>query len=156
MEAGGAPEGGIPCDEVACRRHGEEVVLPEGTFWVCPLCAPPAPAPGSTPGPPEGSPPAPQPFRGVPEPGAEPTAAACADLRTALDSLGARRLVVGHTPQARINGACAAEGRAAGGAYGVYRIDVGLSAAMLGGAPQALEILRDGSVRVLDESTASG
>ena len=73
-------------------------------------------------------------------PGAEPLHAACADLKQALAALGARRLVVGHTVQPEINEACDGS---------VVRIDVGLSAAMLGAPPQALEIARDGRVRVL-------
>jgi len=53
---------------------------------------------------------------------------------------GARRLVVGHTPQLRgVN--CACDGF-------VWRIDVGLSRGVLGAAPQALEIVGD-EVRVL-------
>ena len=75
-------------------------------------------------------------------PGAEPPPAACADLKQALAALGARRLVVGHTVQPEINEACDGS---------VVRIDVGLSAAMLGAPPQALEIARDGRVRVLTQ-----
>ena len=73
---------------------------------------------------------------------AEPPAATCAELRDALQLVGAERLVVGHTVQNRINGAC-------GGA--VYRIDVGMSIGMGGGLPEALEIGRDGRVTVLTE-----
>jgi len=75
-------------------------------------------------------------------PGADPPPAACADLKQALAALGARRLVVGHTVQPEINAACDGS---------VVRIDVGLSAAMLGAPPQALEIARDGRVRVLTQ-----
>ena len=75
-------------------------------------------------------------------PGTEPPPAACADLQQALQALGAKRLVVGHTVQPCINAAC-------GG--GIVRIDVGLSAAMRNAPPQALEVLRDGRVRVLTE-----
>ena len=75
-------------------------------------------------------------------PGAEPPLAACADMKQALAALGARRLVVGHTVQPVINDAC--DGC-------VVRIDVGLSAAMLGAPPQALEIARDGRIRVLTQ-----
>ena len=53
-----------------------------------------------------------------------------------------QRMVVGHTVQPCINAAC-------GG--GIVRIDVGLSAAMRNAPPQALEVLRDGRVRVLTE-----
>ena len=60
-------------------------------------------------------------------PGAEPPPAACADLKQALAALGARRLVVGHTVQPEINEACDGS---------VVRIDVGLSAAMLGAPPR--------------------
>lgn len=74
--------------------------------------------------------------------------AACDELSDALRLLGAKRLVVGHTVQSRINGACPAAADS-GGSSSVYRIDVGLSAAMGGATPQALEIRRGGSVRVL-------
>ena len=57
-----------------------------------------------------------------------------------LAVLGARRLVVGHTVQPRISCACDCT---------VFRVDVGLSRAMGGGLPQALEIGVDGTVRVL-------
>ena len=74
-------------------------------------------------------------------PMAEPSAAACTETARALAQLGAKRLVVGHTVQpGGINAACRDS---------IYRIDVGLSSAMGGGAPQALEIQRDGTVRVL-------
>ena len=71
----------------------------------------------------------------------EPSAAACKETSQALALLGAKRLVVGHTVQpGGINYACDAS---------IYRIDVGLSSAMGGGVPQALEIGRDGSVKTL-------
>ena len=74
-------------------------------------------------------------------PDTEPAASACADLRSALARLGAKRLVVGHTVQSRCNCACDCS---------VWRIDVGLSVAMETGAPpQALEIASNGVVRVL-------
>ena len=66
--------------------------------------------------------------------------AACTELSQALRILGARRLVVGHTVQRGISCGCDCS---------VYRVDVGLSAAMGGGVPQALDISRDGTVRVL-------
>ena len=69
-----------------------------------------------------------------------PTPAACDELAAALATLGARRLVVGHTVQPQISCACDCS---------VFRIDVGLSSAMGGGLPQALEIGTDGAVRVL-------
>lgn len=54
-------------------------------------------------------------------------------LTQALDSVGneARRMVVGHTPQSRINSAC--EGR-------VWRIDVGMSGGVMNNVPEVLEI----------------
>ena len=74
----------------------------------------------------------------------EPSPRACAELQQALAKLGARRLVVGHTVQPRINCACDCS---------VWRIDVGLSAAMdADSVPQALEITRDGRVRILTET----
>ena len=51
----------------------------------------------------------------------------------ALALLGVKRLVVGHTPQDKINCACGC----------VWRIDLGLSAAMGGGRPEAIEIIGD-------------
>ena len=56
------------------------------------------------------------------------------------------RQVVGHTVQSSINAACSAAG------VQVFRIDVGLSAAMGGAPAQALEIRRDGGVRVLRDA----
>mmetsp|Transcript_22415 Transcript_22415/g.73158 ORF Transcript_22415/g.73158 Transcript_22415/m.73158 type:complete len:442 (-) Transcript_22415:533-1858(-) len=68
---------------------------------------------------------------------AAPAGDACDEVGSALTALGASRLVVGHTVQEGINAACDRR---------VWRIDVGLSRAMGGGAPQALEVRRDGSV----------
>jgi len=66
----------------------------------------------------------------------------CADLTAALASLGAKRMVVGHTVQRRgANSACDDE---------VWRIDVGLSRAY-GGPIEALEIRGD-AVTVLREA----
>lgn len=62
----------------------------------------------------------------------------CQLLDRSLDILEAKRMVVGHTVQRRINAACGEK---------VWRIDVGM-ASHYGGTPQALE-LRDGEVRVL-------
>jgi len=73
-------------------------------------------------------------------PDTEPAPAACNDLQAALKRLGAKRLVVGHTVQSRINCACDCS---------VFRVDVGLSAAMGSATPQALEISQSGKVRVL-------
>ena len=73
-------------------------------------------------------------------PMSEPAPAACTELSQALSILGARRLVVGHTVQRDITCGCDCS---------VFRVDVGLSAAMGGGLPQVLDISRDGTVRVL-------
>jgi hypothetical protein len=63
----------------------------------------------------------------------------CGRLRAALDALGAKRMVVGHTPQlGGVTSAC-------DGA--LWRIDVGL-AAHYGGPTEALEITSAGA-RVL-------
>jgi hypothetical protein len=71
---------------------------------------------------------------------------ACPTLSRTLSMLGARRMVVGHTPQRRINAACNEQ---------VWRIDVGLSRFYGPGPLQALEIRGD-EVKVLSaESRAS-
>lgn len=75
----------------------------------------------------------------------EPTPQSCAELQVALELIGAKRLVVGHTPQPHINSAC--DGL-------VYRIDVAMSSAMQGGTPQALQISKSGRVKVLTEEMA--
>jgi hypothetical protein len=63
-----------------------------------------------------------------------PDAEACATLDEALAALGAKRMVVGHTPQLQgIASACDEK---------VWRIDVGM-ASHYGGSPQALEIRGD-------------
>jgi hypothetical protein len=72
----------------------------------------------------------------------DPKAADCAELRETLARLGVARLVVGHTPQDRINAGC-------DGA--VWRCDTGQSRWVMGGACEALEIGADGAVRVLRE-----
>ncbi len=64
----------------------------------------------------------------------EPGLAQCAQLEQALETLGAERMVVGHTVQDEINPAC--DGR-------VWRIDVGMSD-YYGGSPAVLEIDADG------------
>lgn len=70
----------------------------------------------------------------------EPDASDCAQLEDALEALGARRMVVGHTVQeGGISAACDNQ---------VWRIDVGMSA-HYGGKPAALEIVGD-KVRVLE------
>lgn len=72
----------------------------------------------------------------------EPTAKACADLEAALAALKVRRMVVGHTVQARgVTSACDEK---------VWRIDVGM-AKHYGGKPAALEIKGD-QLTVLSES----
>ena len=58
---------------------------------------------------------------------------ACNSLKQALEKVGAKRLVVGHTPQ--LAGAnCECDGK-------VWRIDVGMSSGVLNRAAQVLEIL---------------
>lgn len=69
----------------------------------------------------------------------------CRMLRDTLQRAGARRMVVGHTPQAAINGACG--GR-------VWRVDTGMAAAY-GGAPEVLEITRKHGVSVIHTRACS-
>ena len=67
-------------------------------------------------------------------------ATACRRLGEALDATGAKRLVVGHTPQQKgISSGC--NGR-------LWRSDVGTSRGIYGNAPQVIEIV-NGRVRVL-------
>ena len=67
-------------------------------------------------------------------------AAACRRLSNALEAAGAKRLVVGHTPQQKgINSGCGGK---------VWRTDVGASRGIYGNAPQVIEIVA-GKVRVL-------
>lgn len=73
---------------------------------------------------------------------------ACAALQQALAKIGAKRLVVGHTPQ--LSGAnCECDGK-------VWRIDVGMSSGVLNREAQVLEVTRDAQgeqiVRVLPPS----
>lgn len=71
----------------------------------------------------------------------------CAELREALALLGAKRVVVGHTPQDRINCACGC----------IWRIDLGMSAAMGGGRLEAIEIVGDEvNVLTLDGESVPG
>ncbi|HHH27997.1 MAG TPA: calcineurin [Polyangiaceae bacterium] len=63
----------------------------------------------------------------------------CTMLDESLDEMKAKRMVVGHTVQRKINAACDDK---------VWRIDVGM-ASHYGGTPQALELV-DGEVRILD------
>lgn len=66
---------------------------------------------------------------------------ACGALRQALEMVGSKRLVVGHTPQ--IGGAnCECEGL-------VWRLDVGMSYGVLNRPVQVLEISRDGNEDIL-------
>jgi hypothetical protein len=70
----------------------------------------------------------------------EPDAEDCRLLEEALDGLGARRMVVGHTVQREgISPACGGK---------VWRIDVGL-ARHYGGKPAILD-LRNGQPRVIE------
>lgn len=63
----------------------------------------------------------------------------CRMLADTLRLVGAKRMVVGHTPQAGgINAACGAR---------VWRIDTGMSKAY-GGVPEAIEISKRGNVRI--------
>ena len=67
-------------------------------------------------------------------------ATACRRLGEALDATGAKRLIVGHTPQQKgIGSGCG--GR-------LWRSDVGISRGIYGNAPQVIEII-NGRVRVL-------
>lgn len=67
-------------------------------------------------------------WRGYSDPAdEEPPPETCDELRSALQVIGAKRLVVGHTPQRRINCGCAGA---------VWRVDLGLSRAMGGGVPE--------------------
>ena len=72
----------------------------------------------------------------------EPSPRHCRELNEELALLGVERCVVGHTPQRRINSAC-------GGA--VWRCDTGMSAWVMDGVHEALEIC-DGHVKVLRRS----
>ena len=58
----------------------------------------------------------------------------CQILDTTLEKLGAKHIIVGHTPQDVINSKCNEK---------VWRIDVGLSKAMGGNNFQVLEITRE-------------
>ncbi len=64
----------------------------------------------------------------------EPGIAECAQLEEALATIGATRMVVGHTIQDEINPACDGQ---------VWRIDVGMSE-YYGGSPAVLEITPEG------------
>ena len=67
-------------------------------------------------------------------------ASACRRLGEALDAVGAKRLVVGHTPQ---------QGGVSSGCNGrLWRSDVGVSRGIYGAKPQVIEIVK-GRVRVL-------
>lgn len=63
----------------------------------------------------------------------------CRMLADTLKLIRAKRMIVGHTPQAEgINSACGGK---------VWRVDTGMSAAY-GGVPEALEISRRGRIRI--------
>lgn len=63
----------------------------------------------------------------------------CKSLAETLKMVRAKRMIVGHTPQAQgINSACGGK---------VWRIDTGMSA-VYGGVPEAIEITKRGSVRI--------
>ena len=67
-------------------------------------------------------------------------AAACRRLEKALDATGAKRIVIGHTPQQKgVNSGCGGK---------VWRADVGASRGIYGNTPQVIEIV-NGRVRVL-------
>ena len=67
-------------------------------------------------------------------------ATACRRLGEALDAVGAKRLIVGHTPQ---------QGGVSSGCNGrLWRSDVGVSRGIYGAKPQVIEIV-NGRVRVL-------
>jgi len=66
---------------------------------------------------------------------------ACRELEETLRRAGVRRMVVGHTPQVVINGAC--RGR-------VWRVDTGMSAAY-GGACEVLEISETHGIRIFTD-----
>ena len=69
-------------------------------------------------------------------------------LDATLRSLGARAMVVGHTPQiSGLNSEC--DGR-------VWRVDAGMSAGVLGAAPQVLEFRKDGEQRLIARMIALG
>lgn len=64
-----------------------------------------------------------------------------------LAHLAAERMVVGHTPQSRIN--TALSGR-------VWRVDVGASKGVMNGIPEVLEIVKDGTEEIVSVLTQSG
>lgn len=74
----------------------------------------------------------------------EPSSRNCRELKRDLGILGVSRVVVGHTPQDNINAAC-------DGA--VWRCDTGMSAFVMDGVNEALEIV-DGCVRILRAETS--
>jgi hypothetical protein len=72
--------------------------------------------------------------------GEEPSAAACAELKDTLDTLGANRMIIAHTVQENgITSACSDR---------VWRVDTGL-ASYYGGPTQVLEITRDGQINIV-------
>jgi len=77
----------------------------------------------------------------------QPKPKAQQELEEVCQALGARRMVVGHTPQLRgINSAVSPRG------FEVWRTDTGMSQGMMAGPLEALEVLADGRVHVLTEA----
>ena len=75
-----------------------------------------------------------------------PQEAALEEMCEVLKRLGAKRMVVGHTPQLTgIN--CATLG-----GYEVWRTDTGMSSGMMCGPVECLEVLKDGTVNILTEA----
>lgn len=78
-------------------------------------------------------------MRDYSRPGVRQGSPECKMLAETLRMIGAKRMVVGHTPQAEgINAACGGK---------VWRVDTGMSKAY-GGVPEALEISRRGHIRI--------
>jgi len=73
-----------------------------------------------------------------------PTSASTDELEEVLTSLGAQRMIVGHTPQLKgINSAVTNKGKE------VWRCDTGMSKGMMKGPQECIEVLRDGTVHIL-------
>lgn len=77
----------------------------------------------------------------------QPKPRAQEELEAVCEALGARRMVVGHTPQLRgINAAVSPRG------FEVWRTDTGMSQGMMSGPLEALEVLADGTVHIITET----
>ncbi len=74
--------------------------------------------------------------------GSDVSSSACRQLQRALDKTGAKRLVIAHTRQRRINQAC--DGR-------VWRVDVAMSS-YYGGRLQALKITNDDLIQIIESN----